>query len=270
MKVAILLSSFMLFTPVVSYADDTSASTSGNALEILTQQATPAEHILDKKPPTSLTPHPKARYEWRIACNVNPASNDGQVPACVAPTCRDDQSFMRRWRLSPPPVQPIGTACVSNAIAEAAAPTVTPAIVARAFRRIPLPELASIAQPDKKTLINFDTIFHTDARSLTRNLTLLGQQIRLEIRPSRFTWVWGDGTTSTTTTPGAAYPDKSVVHRYQQAHTTVRHRVSITWTARWALNGGPMQPVPGSVRTTGASTALRIAEASPTLSGEGY
>lgn len=174
---------------------------------------------------------------------------------------------MRRWRISPPPTVALDTACISDA--EAAAPTITPAMVARAFQRIPLPSHASVAQPGDKTLINFDTIFHTTASPLTRQITLLGQAIRLEIEPARFTWHWGDGSTTTTTTPGAPYPSRAVTHRYPHAHTTVRHHVAIEWTAQWSLNGGPLQPVPGSVTTTGPQTPLRVAEASPTLSGEG-
>ena len=91
-------------------------------------------------------------------------------------------------------------------------------MVLAAFRRIPLPSLRSHSQPANKTLINFDTIFFTDAEPLTRNLTLLGQRVRLEIRPSRFEWVHGDGTTATTATPGSPYPAKDVVYRYQDAH----------------------------------------------------
>ena len=106
--------------------------------------------------------------------------------------------------------------------AAAAPPQVTEAMILRAFRRIPLPELRSQSQPDDKTLINFDTIFFTQAEPLTRQLTLLGQRVRLEIRPSRFEWVHGDGTTATTTTPGAPYPAKDIVHRYADAHRTVR------------------------------------------------
>ena len=143
-------------------------------------------------------------------------------------------------------------------------------MVLAAFRRIPLPHLQSHSQPANKTLINFDTIFFTDAQPLTRNLTLLGQRVRLEIRPSRFEWVHGDGTTATTATPGAPYPAKDVVYRYSDAHRTVDHRVVVTWSARWSLNGGALQPVNGTVTTTGPATPLRIAEASPALSGEGH
>lgn len=205
-------------------------------------------------------------YRWLPPCSL---PNGDRITACAAqPQCPPGQTYMRRWRIVPAPPTSMGSACLTPA--EAAAPTITPAMVARAFRRIPLPHHESIAQPGETTLINFDTIFHTTATPLTRRITLLGQRIRLEIQPDTFTWHWGDGTSSTTKTAGAAYPDKSVTHRYADARTTVKHHVSIRWTARWSLNGGPLQPVPGSVTTTGPTSSLRIAEASPTLSGVSY
>ncbi len=166
----------------------------------------------------------------------------------------------------------MGLVCSGNGPPPAAAapPQVTQGMVLQAFRRVPLPSLRSHSQPANKTLINFDTIFYTDAQPLTRNLTLLGQRVRLEIRPSRFEWVHGDGTEATTTTPGAPYPAKDVVYRYQDAHRTVQHRVVVTWSAQWSLNGGPLRPVNGTVTTTGPATPLRIAEASPALSGSGH
>ena len=147
---------------------------------------------------------------------------------------------------------------------------VTPAMVARAFQRIPLPALRAITQPADKTLINFDTIFYAEAEPLHRTLTLLGQQVLLEITPSTFRWVHGDGTTTETHTPGAPYPAKDVVHRYQQAHVTVHQHVEVVWTARWSLNGGPFQNVDGTVTTVGPDTPLRIAEATPALTGYGH
>ena len=169
----------------------------------------------------------------------------------------------------------MGLVCSGNgpppvAAAAAAPPQVTEAMVLQAFRRIPLPSLRSRTQPANKTLINFDTIFFTQAQPLTRRLTLLGQRVRLEIRPSRFEWVHGDGTSQTTSTPGAAYPSKSIIYRYADAHTTVAHRVVVTWSAEYSLNGGPLRPVSGTVTTTGPDTPLRVAEASPALSGHGH
>ena len=143
-------------------------------------------------------------------------------------------------------------------------------MILRAFRRVPLPSLRSQSQPEDKTLINFDTIFFTQAEPLTRQLTLLGQRVRLEITPSRFEWVHGDGTTMTTTTPGAPYPAKDIVHRYADAHRTVA-----------APGGGDLErgvlaerrrPPAGERHRHdhGPATPLRVAEASPALSGSGH
>lgn len=153
-----------------------------------------------------------------------------------------------------------------DCLSAAASTTFTPGSVASAFERIPLPHLTSIAQPAGKTLVNFDTVFHVDAEPLTRSLILLGQHVELKIVPSSFRWTFGDGEISTTTKPGAAYPTKDVVHRYQHVGS-VQHHVEVTWTARWSLNGGAFQDVPGSVTTTGPETELRIVEATPNLSG---
>ena len=138
----------------------------------------------------------------------------------------------------------------------------------QAFQRIPLPHLRSVTQPDEKTLVNFDTIFYVDADQFQRTLTLLGRRVTLAITPSTFTWHHGDGTSSVTGDPGAPYPSKDVVYRYQKAHRTVAHSVTIVWTARYRVGNGPWQDVPGSVSTTGPTTDLRIAEATPVLTSQ--
>jgi hypothetical protein len=175
---------------------------------------------------------------------------------------------MRHWRIRPLPRVSAETSCMPNAAANR--PEITPALVLEAFRRIPLPEQVTHIQPARKTLINFDTIFWTDARPFDRTITLLGQGVHLRIRPSGFRWVHGDGTVATTSTGGAPYPAKIVLHRYQHAHITVQAHVEVTWSAVYSVNGSPMQPVPGTVTTTGPPTPLRIAEASPALSGAGH
>ena len=38
--------------------------------------------------------------------------------------------------------------------------------------------------------------------------------------PASYTWDWGDGTTTTTKDPGAAYPDHTVFHKYSHTPTT--------------------------------------------------
>ncbi|RLV48841.1 hypothetical protein D9V37_09535 [Nocardioides mangrovicus] len=144
----------------------------------------------------------------------------------------------------------------------------TAPLVGEAFQHVPVPHLASLTQPTGKTLVNFATIFYVQAASFDTALTLLGQQVTLHVRPVSYAWDHGDGVVTTTTGPGAPYPRKDVVYRYQKATTTVRHHVSVTWAATFQVNGGPAADVPGTVTTTGPDTALRVVEATPVLVGD--
>ncbi len=145
-------------------------------------------------------------------------------------------------------------------------PAITGAMVLRALRTVRLPHPTPSIQPARRTLVNLDTIFSAPQAPLTRTVTLLGQRVTLRIRPTRWVWEYGDGHSATTTTGGAAYPNKTIAYRYQRA-AKVQPRVSITWAATYRINGGASQPVAGTVTTTGPSASLRVLEAVPVLSG---
>jgi hypothetical protein len=209
-------------------------------------------------------------YAWSTTCMA------GSPVACGTTLCNSQAEIL--WRLFGLAANGnwvlLDTRCAGSTapapVGAPPAPVVTPAMVLQAFKRVPVPSYRAHTQPAGKTLVNFDTIFYTDAQPLTRNVVLLGQNVRLEIKPSTFTWVHGDGTTATTSTPGAAYPAKDIVYRYAHAHRTVQEHVEIVWTAQYSLNGGPLQDVAGTVTTIGPATPLRIAEATPALSGAGH
>lgn len=209
----------------------------------------------------STTQPDQASDNWVPTCPIDTATHSGYQIACATEFgCGPAEA---PWSLVG--YQPGGWETVTTECRNISTPTITPAAVATAFQRIPLPALRSIAQPGNKTLVNFDTIFHVEAETLDRSVTLLGQRVDLTITPASFRWTFGDGTSEVTTTPGNAYPAKTLVHRYAAAHVTVRHRVVVTWTATWRVNNGPWQNVPGSVTINGPSTALRVAEATPLL-----
>ncbi len=210
-------------------------------------------------------------YRWRPACGVKAEVGAQPCPMDTDGWCPEGETLFWLQGLHEGVWYDLGRRCTATEpTLDEAAPLVTSAMVLREFERVPLPRLASITQPAGSTLVNFATIFRVDAEPLERTLTLAGQRVDLDITPSSFHWVHGDGTTSTTRTPGRAYPSRDVVHRYQHAHVTVRHHVEVTWGARWRLNGGAWQDVPGTVTTVGPATALRIAEATPALSGDGH
>ena len=143
-------------------------------------------------------------------------------------------------------------------------------MVLAAFRRIPLPALRSHSQPADKTLIDFDTIFYTDARPLSRTITLLGQRVRLEITPTA-----SRGCTATGPRRPRARPERRTRRRTSCTATPGPTPPSstgwlVTWSARYSVDGGPLAAVDGTVTTAGPATPLRVAEASPALSGSGH
>ncbi|NUR08055.1 MAG: hypothetical protein HOQ22_13965 [Nocardioidaceae bacterium] len=144
----------------------------------------------------------------------------------------------------------------------------TPGLVLTALRRIGLPALEAHTQPADKTLVNFATIFYTDPQPFARTLTLLGRRVQVQARPASYTWHYGDGTSTTTATPGAPYPAKDVTHSYTDAHITVQASVDATYTARFRVGNGGWQDIADTVTITGPGSALRISEATAVLSGD--
>jgi len=142
---------------------------------------------------------------------------------------------------------------------------VSAAQASTALQRVPIPvPKVVIEPPNGRTLVNFETNFYTEAGPFTRTVTLLGQQVTLDIRPASYTWDFGDGEQLTTTSPGSPYPDLDVTHTYQTLGT-VQPSVGITYEADYSVNGGPAQPVPGTVTIDGPTTDLTIVEARPQL-----
>jgi len=162
----------------------------------------------------------------------------------------------------------LGTVCVED---DGAAPAevLTPGRILEAFRRIPVPTSPIGVNPvGGRTLVNFDTILHTEAQPFTRTVRLLGRSVTFDITPSEFTWDTGQGT-FTTSEPGRAYQaslpmSAYITHRYLEAGK-VQLGLETTWTARWRVGNGPWRPVDGTVTTTSPSVPLDVVTARPQL-----
>jgi hypothetical protein len=209
-------------------------------------------------------------YLWASAC-ARPGGPDADtsVSGCIADQicAEDDERLYRLWGRpqGAPEWEPLYTRCFAEAPDEPL-PQVTPAMVLNEIRRIGLPELRAHTQPADKTLVNFDTIFYTNPQPFAATVTLLGQTVDIEARPTAYQWNHGDGTTQSTATAGAPYPAKTITHRYQ--HTDqLRTNVTVTYTARFRVNGGDWDPIEETVAITGPDTGLQVTEATPQLSG---
>ena len=147
---------------------------------------------------------------------------------------------------------------------------VTQAMVLRAFQRIPVPaSRVEIQPPGGKTLVNLETIFSTEAAEFTRTIGLLGHRVDLEISPSRFEWVTGDGADFSTDWAGRAWEkgvpmSEYITHNYDDADD-VTTRVDTTWSARYRVDGGEWQDVGGTVTIEGEPFDLAVLSAAPHL-----
>jgi hypothetical protein len=182
-----------------------------------------------------------------------------------------NERLYRLWGRTedPPAWLPLSTRCFGQppTAADTPQPRITPALVLNEIRRIGLPILTAKTQPEGKTLVNFDTIFYTEAQPFDATVTLLGQQVDIVAKATEYAWHHGDGSTTTTSTPGAPYPSKEITYRYADADTTVRQRVDVTYSARFRVNGGVWQDIDETVTITGPQGSLRVSEARGVLSG---
>jgi hypothetical protein len=139
--------------------------------------------------------------------------------------------------------------------------------VLRAFKRLPLYKGAIRTSPRVFTLVNLETYFWCadTARDCAaigeaeRQVTLLGQPVRIRPKIVSYTWDFGDGTTQTTT--GRA--DHTYLHSGTPTIT-----VTLTWTADYALAGGGFQPLDDTTTTTSPPRVLPVREAQAVLVGD--
>lgn len=162
----------------------------------------------------------------------------------------------------------VASQCVEDG-EEAPQAVLTPGRILEAFRRIPVPNSPiGVNPPGGRTLVNFDTILHTQAEPFTQTVQLLGRSVTFDIEPSEFTWRTGQGEFSTSD-PGTPYREQLpmsayVTHRYLQAGQEALG-LETTWTARWRVGNGPWRPVDGTVTTTSEPVPLEVVTARPQL-----
>jgi hypothetical protein len=258
---------------------DITGQAGSDVYEIIGEQANAAESlttdpVADQGAGGVATPT-IVEYRWIVVCagpgdagDMATQSDCGAARVCASPRER----LYRLWGRTddPPAWLPLGTRCFGEtpAAADTPRPTVTPGLVLNELRRIGLPMLEAKTQPEGKTLVNFATIFYTVANPFATTVTLLGQNVDIAAVPSQYTWHYGDGASSTTTSPGAPYPAKDITYNYSDAHVTVRPRVDVTYTARFRVNGGAWQDIDDTVTIAGPEGSLRVSEAAPVLSGD--
>lgn len=265
--------------PAIASAEepDITGQAGSDAYEIVGEQANAAiitGGVNAANPSSTSGPNAYTEYEWMSVC-AEPGQSSTisyEVECQAALVCAEpSERLYRLWGrdATTGAWSALSTQCFGETpeAPNVPRPQVTPALVLREIQRIGLPTLRAMTQPEGKTLVNFDTIFYTEAQPFTATVTLLGRRVDIVAQPTSYTWHHGDGTTTTTTTPGAPYPSRDITYRYSDAQTTVRPRVDVTYSARFRVNGGAWRDIDETVTIAGTEGSLRIAEARGSLSG---
>ncbi len=217
---------------------------------------------------------PAMDYQWLPACGVN-RPGEQLVTSPGMYTCESDAAT--KWTLWARELPDgdwyvVGASCYSGTPPTTGEgggvvrPQVTDALVEREVKRIGLPSASITVQPPGgATLINFDTIFHTEEPEFARTVGLLGYSVDIEATPTRYLWHHGDGTSQTSDGPGAAYPAKTIVHQYTDAHVTVRPSVDVTYKVRWRVGNADWHALDDTLTAAGDSVPLEVKEATALL-----
>ncbi len=161
----------------------------------------------------------------------------------------------------------VGEACLTDTESTKHKRVSIRSLVIKQFERLSWPASPLVVQPPGgKTLVNLETVFYTTNVGFTEvPINLLGFEIRVKAEPIKYAWRFGDGATSTTTTPGAPYPDFDVFHVYESVDK-VDVSVDTTYgNASFSVDGGAWQDIDSTLLVSGAAVELEVLEAKPQL-----
>lgn len=139
-------------------------------------------------------------------------------------------------------------------------------LIIREFKRIQWPASKLVVQPQGgRTLVNFKTNFFTpDHQAVDQSVTVGGQQVEIRAVPTTYTYVFGDGATERTASPGAPHPDLEITHEYERTGT-VGVRVDTIYAGEYRIGAGEWVAIADTLTVTGATQDLEIVEALPQL-----
>jgi hypothetical protein len=170
-----------------------------------------------------------------------------------------DQTLINRGCIDAPKTPP-----APNRPARPRVEQITTEVVRRELKNVNFPALSVQVQPQGRTLVNLKTIVYTKPIPVDQIVPILSWPVGVRATASSYTWIFGDGTTATSTSEGTPYPAFDVFHQYKK-RGKVAITVTVHYTARYQLPGQGWTTLAGTVDITGAATALTVAEARPAL-----
>jgi hypothetical protein len=169
-------------------------------------------------------------------------------------------------------LQQAGAGCVSRGLV---APGLSEADVrAEVVKRVPTAAVA--AAPSGSALVQLESLFWVDTAK-TRDLgtaVLAGHQVAITATVSTVGWDFGDGATDSSNGPGRPFTKDSHCGQKQCpdwfGHTyTKTGKVTVTarvrWSATYSVDGGPAQPISGTVTGPPATMSILVKQARAVL-----
>lgn len=294
-KLALVASQFFVATMLaltvsaVAQADETTTAPEGSVFQVgATEYADATDNVGGTSTPSSPAgiqqATPQASTVEGTWSSAPTACDSGGGALCYDYLACSDGSVATDWVFTPAAEGAVqtysqcpGDPAPTNSAAPAAStqPTLTPGRILQAFREVPLPESDIVVQPpDGETLVNFETVFSTEAEPFTETVRLLGRRVTLDITPTEFTWHHGDGTSHATDWAGRPWTRgmstqevaaELVHHVYTRKARGLGVSVDTVWSARYRVDDGPWADVGGTVTMTGAPQPLDVLEARPVL-----
>lgn len=139
-------------------------------------------------------------------------------------------------------------------------------LVLREFRTLDWKASRLVVQPKGgRTLVNFQTNFYTpDNATLEKQVTIAGQDVVIHATPVDYTYVFGDGDSTSTPSPGGAYPNLDVTHEYAKTDT-FEVRLDTTYAGEFRIGDGEWTPIAETLTVAGQNQELEVLEALPQL-----
>lgn len=205
-------------------------------------------------------------YHQKPVCALGGAALCRQVQ-----TCANGEVMQQSWYQTPNGAEDTSVWCPGMVDAPSPAiETLTTGRILQAFKTIKLPAAPLVIQPPNgKTLVNFRTVFYTTQQPFDRSIRLLGHRVDFRIKPSEYTFLFGDGHWLTTHEPGKPFTtvealDGNITHKYL-TKGTFHPSLNTTYGADFRVDGGAWRPVNGTVTIEGPKLALETLTATPVL-----
>ncbi|MBT0995549.1 hypothetical protein KIN34_14795 [Cellulomonas sp. DKR-3] len=214
-------------------------------------------------------PDPLVEYAYYTLCNVNSEHLEPGIDGCPPPNgtvsipaCGDDVAVEPLWRRTRPAVDQdwgpwemqIGWVCPDELL---------PPFTQADFRQLTIEPPTAHRQPEGgDALVNRALIVYADEVERTFRTNLHGFEIDVIATPSEYAWDFGDGSTLTTTSPGAPYPSFELSHTYERV-LTATVTLTTTWTGKYRVDEDPdgeWRDIEGTGETTTSLDPFDVVE----------